>query len=141
MRTETRCLFPLPSYLRRVNEPLALLLCERGLIATQLAQRLEGLRYRMVSVSNPAELVTFAESQRAMVVFVDVDGLPASVVSAVEQLRRNQPTAHIPVIAFAREIDDSMQAALVAKGVTVVVNEAAVLSHLPQLLDRALDVS
>lgn len=138
---ETRCLFRWPSYLRRVNEPLALLLCERGLIATQLAQRLEGMRYRLVAISNPAELVTFAENQRAMVILVDVDGLPAPVVSAVEQLRANTATAHIPVIAFARETDDSVQAALVAKGVTVVVNEAAVLSHLPQLLDRALDVS
>ena len=140
MWTETLCLFPPPSYLRRVNEPLALLLCERGLIATQLAQRLEGLRYRLVAISNPSELVTLAESQRPMVVLVDVDGLPEPAVSSVEQLRSNSATAHIPVIAFARETDDSVQAALVAKGATIVVNEAAVLSHLPQLLDRALDV-
>jgi CheY-like chemotaxis protein len=137
---ETRCLFRLPSYLRRVNEPLALLLCERGLIATQLAQRLEGLRYRLVTISNPAELIPFAESQRPMVVLVDVDGLPTPVISAVEELRAHTTTAHIPVVAFARETDDSVQAALVGKGATVVVNEAAILSHLPQLLDRALDV-
>lgn len=124
-----------------MNEPLALLLCARGLIATQLAQRLEGLRYRLVAISNPAELTAASEDQRAMVVLVDVDGLPEPVVSAVEQLRKNSQTAHIPIIAFARETDDSLQATLVAKGATVVVNESAVLSHLPQLLDRALDIS
>lgn len=138
---ETLCLFPPSSYLRRVNEPLALLFCERGLIATQLAQRLEGLHYRLVTITDPADLVNFASDQRPMVVLVDVDGLPTPVMSAVEQLRLNAATAHIPVIAFARDMDDSVQATLVAKGATVVVNEAAVLSHLPQLLDRALDVS
>jgi len=138
---ETLCLFPPPSYLRRVNEPLALLFCERGLIATQVAQRLEGLHYRFVTITDPAELVNFVGSQKPMVVLVDVDGLPTPVMSAVEQLRSNTSTAHIPVIAFARELDETVQATLVAKGATVVVNEAAVLSHLPQLLDRALDVS
>jgi len=124
-----------------VNEPLALLLCARGLIATQLAQRLEGLRYRLVAISNPAELASVSESQRPMVVLADVDGLPEPVLSAVEQLRQLSSTAHVPVIAFARETDDALQAVLVAKGATVVVNESAVLSHLPQLLDRALDIS
>lgn len=124
-----------------MNEPLALLLCARGLIATQLAQRLEGLRYRMLVISNPAELTSTSESQRPMVVFADVDGLPQPVIAAVEQLRGNVSTAHIPVVAFARETDDASQATLVAKGATIVVNESAILSHLPQLLDRALDIS
>ena len=124
-----------------MNEPLALLLCARALIATQLAQRLEGLRYRLVSISNPAELASVSENQRPMVVLADVDGLPEPVLSAVEQLRQHTATAHIPVIAFARETDDTLQAVLVAKGATVVVNESAILSHLPQLLDRALDIS
>lgn len=137
---KTHCFFRVSSYLRRVNEPLALLLCERGLIATQLAQRLEGMRYRLVALANPAELAVTAETQRAMVVLVDVDGLPERALLAVAQLRAHTPTAHIPVIAFARETDDALQAMLAARGVTVVVNESAVLGHLPQLLDRALDV-
>jgi len=95
----------------------------------------------MVVISNPAELASASESQRPMVVLVDVDGLPQTVISAVEQLRGNVSTAHIPVVAFARETDDAAQATLVAKGATVVVNESAILSHLPQLLDRALDIS
>ena len=76
-----------------------------------------------------------------MVVLVDVDGLPAAVVSAVQQLRSTSSTAHIPVITFAREIDDATQAELFATGASIVVNESAILGHLPQLLDRALDVS
>lgn len=124
-----------------MNEPLALLLCARGLIASQLAQRLEGLRYRWAAVSAAAELTAAAEAQHPMVVLVDVDGLPAAVVSAVQQLRSTSSTAHIPVITFAREIDDATQAELFATGASIVVNESAILGHLPQLLDRALDVS
>ena len=123
-----------------MNEPLALLLCESGLIATQLAQRLEGLRYRMTVVSNPAELVHLAETEKAMVLFAGVEGSPRPVILALEQLKRNPATAHIPVIGFAREVDDATQAAMVNCGVTIMVREAAILSHLPQLLDRVLDV-
>ena len=40
----------------------------------------------------------------------------------------------------AREVDDATQATAVARGATKVVNEAAILSHLPQLLGRALEI-
>jgi hypothetical protein len=131
----------LPSaYLRRVNEPMALLLCTRGLIATQLAERLEALRYRLVTMADPAELVTRALAEHAMVVFADLEGREEAVVSAVDNLRGNQTTAHIPVIGFRRELDEAAQAALSTRGFAVVVNESAILSHLAQLLDRALDV-
>jgi len=118
-----------------------MLLCERGVISAQVAQRLEGIRYRLVVINKPAELVAAAAAQQAMIVLVDVEGLAAPAVPAIEQLRTNPATAHIPVIAFAKETDDTLQAALVAKGATLVVNEAAVLSHLSQLLDRALEIS
>jgi CheY-like chemotaxis protein len=123
-----------------VNEPLALLLCERGLVATQLAQRLEGLRYRMLVVAKPAELGPRAEAEKPMVILADVDGFPEAALTALTTLRSNPATAHIPVISFAREVDDATQAALVARGATVVVTETAILGHLGQLLDRALDV-
>lgn len=123
-----------------MNEPLALLLCERGVITSQLAQRLEAVRYRYAS-TRAADLVGSAESQQAMIVIADVEGLPMPVINALGQLRANPATAHIPVIAFAKEAGDSLQADLVAKGATLVANEAAVLSHLSQLLDRALEIS
>jgi CheY-like chemotaxis protein len=126
--------------LRGVNEPLALLLCDRGVIATQLAQRLEGLRYRMAQVGKPADLVARAETEKAMVVLADVDGQPEPVILVLQQLRQHPATAHIPIIGFVRQMDDTMEAALAARGVTMTVTEAAVLTHLPQLLDRALDV-
>lgn len=124
-----------------MNEPLALVFCARGLIASQLTHRLEGLRYRWLIISAPIELREVAEVQRPMVVLADLDGLSPAVISAVQQLRANRLTAHIPVIAFARAIDDAIQSDFAAFGVSIVVNESAILGHLPQLLDRALDLS
>ena len=123
-----------------MNEPIALLLCGRALIATQLEERLVALRYRTRVVSTPADLIAVAEQAKAMVVLADIEGAPEPVLAVLEKLRTNPVTAHIPTIGFVREADAGTQAALLARGVAPVVSEAAMLSHLPQLLDRALDV-
>lgn len=123
-----------------MNEPLALLLCNRGLIATQLKERLEALRYRLVTINEPVELGARAESERAMVVFADLEGRAEAVTAAVDNLRSTQATAHIPVIGFQKEMDEATQAALSTKGFAVAVGEAAILTHLSHLLDRALEL-
>lgn len=139
-RQETFCVFFASTYFRRVNEPLALLLCERGLIATQLTQRLAALRYRLHVVGKPPELVAAALTEKAMIILADVESNTPEVVQALMQLRADAATAHIPVIAFGREMNDHTQADLVARGATMAVNEVAILSHLAQLLDRALEI-
>lgn len=138
--TETLFVSRPTAYFHRVNEPLALLLCNRGTIAVQLGERLEGLRYRMVVITEPAELKARAEVEKAMVVFADLEGGEGPVASAVQALRQDGSTAHIPVIGFRRELDEAAISTLASQGFTIAVNEAAILNHLPQLLDRALDV-
>jgi len=128
------------AYLRRVNEPLALLLCNRGLIATQLKERLEALRYRMVTLNEPVDLVVRAESERAMVVFADLEGRAEAVTAAVDNLRGTQATAHIPVVGFQKDMDEATQVALSTRGFAVAVGESAMLTHLPLLLERALEL-
>jgi CheY-like chemotaxis protein len=123
-----------------MNEPLALLLCHRGVVAAQLVQRLETLHYRLASVPAPTDLTLAAEGQRAMVAFVDVDGLNESVLSAIRRLRTSSGTAHIPVIAFAQELDDAMLARVLDSGATCAVVETAVLEHLSHLLNRVLEL-
>jgi DNA-binding response OmpR family regulator len=124
-----------------VNEPLALLLCARGLIATQLAERLEALRYRKRVITEPGDLKSVALTEKAMVVLADLDGNEDAVIEAVQQLRADSAAAHIPVIGFRRELDESLQNLVLGRGFTIAVNDGAMLSHVAQLLDRALDVS
>ena len=123
-----------------MNAPLALLLCSRGLIATQLRERLEALRYRIAVLGDPTQLASQAEAEKAMVVFADLEAGVEAVTAAVRQLRSRDSTAHIPVIGFRRELDDAAVSDLTSRGFAVVVNEAAVLAHAAQLLDRALDL-
>jgi len=123
-----------------VNEPLAILLCSRGLIATQLAERLEALRYRKQVIHDPAQLRPVAEAEHAMIAFADLEESEEVVAAAVQLLRNDPGTAHVPVIGFRREMNEGAQNALISRGFTVVVSDSAVLNHLSQLLDRALDV-
>jgi hypothetical protein len=55
-------------------------------------------------------------------------------------LKQNPATHHVPVIAFARETVPELEAAAQAAGVTFLVTETALLNHLPQFLDQALQV-
>lgn len=123
-----------------MSEPLALVLGQRGVIGTQLSQRLEALRYRVKVIANPAELAAIAGQEHAMIALVDVEGFAPDVLAAVSELHSAATTAHIPIIAFARELDDATQAQLTARGAAIAVTEAAVLEHLPQLLNRALEI-
>ena len=95
----------------------------------------------MAALAAPDELVARAEAEKPMVVFADLEGAEEPVTLAVERLRARAATSHLPVIGFRREMDDAAQASFIERGFTLTVNEAAILSHLPQLLDRALDVT
>jgi hypothetical protein len=107
-------------------------------IAVRLAERFEAIRYRVLTLNKPAELLTRAERERPMVILVDADTVPP--IPVMDQLAGNPATAHIPVISFAAAVDDAMQAALAGHRGGMLVSEAALLNHLPQLLDRALEI-
>jgi PleD family two-component response regulator len=109
-------------------------------MVTQLVERLEALRYRHVSLTQPAGLVAAAVESKPIVILIDVDVSTEAVTSALQQLRANPVTSHIPAIGFGHEVAEMTQAALVAQGATLVANDAAMLNHLAQLLDRALEV-
>jgi len=123
-----------------VNAPLALLLGSRGRLLVPLTARLEALGYRVATLANPVELVTRAELDQAMVVLADLEADRLAVLRAVELLRANPATAHIPVLTFARELDEAGQTAALARGATAAVTDDALLEHLPHLLERALEV-
>jgi hypothetical protein len=122
------------------TEPLALLLCGRGVISSQLTRRFEALRYRVKAIANAADLVPCAARERAMVILADLDADAPATASALDQLKADTATAHIPVIAFTKEPGASLPSALMERGTAMVVSEAAILGHLPQLLQSALEI-
>jgi CheY-like chemotaxis protein len=75
-----------------------------------------------------------------MLVLADLESTGADICAVIASLRQQPATAHIPVIAFALEDALQLQAAARRAGATLVVNDAALLNHLPQLLDQALQL-
>jgi CheY-like chemotaxis protein len=123
-----------------MTQPLALVLYEKLLPGTQLVNRLQDVGYRVLTVPAGGSLVACAEQERPLVVFADLTATRSKISEAIGQLKQNPATSHLPVIAFADERDAALQTAARSAGATLVVNEAAVLNHLQQFLDQALQV-
>ena len=124
-----------------MTEPLALVVYEKLLPGSQLVNRLQDLKYRVQTLSDPAKLGAAAGETKPMLVFMDLDDAGGKdPYGAVKQLKQNAATSHIPVVGFTMESRKEIEEKASAAGVTVVATEAVLLNHLPQLLDQALQV-
>jgi CheY-like chemotaxis protein len=123
-----------------VNLPLALLFYEDLMPGTQLVNRLEDLKYRVQVVASPGELLADAASAGPMLILVDLASKHLDVCDLIKKLRATPSTAHIPIIAFADESQDKLQSSAKEAGATLVVTDAAILPHLNQFIERALQV-
>jgi CheY-like chemotaxis protein len=117
-----------------------LVLYEELMPGSQLVNRLQDLRYRVQAVAEPAKLVEFAQTEGTMLVFADLSATGKDICELIAQLRKNPATAHIPVIAFADESNEALQTKGRTAGATLVVTDAAILTHLPQFIEQALQV-
>jgi CheY-like chemotaxis protein len=123
-----------------MTQPLALILYERLLPGTQLVNRLQDLNYRVQTVTDPNQLVECAEQTRPMLVLADLDSQRPQVCAAIGRLRQAEQTRHLPVVAFSAGTDPSAQTDAQTAGATLVVGDTAILNHLPQILEQALQV-
>jgi CheY-like chemotaxis protein len=123
-----------------MTQPLALVLYERLLPGSQLVNRLQDLKYRVQVIADAEKLVECAEQAKPMLVLADLESTQNNVCPALARLKQNASTKHLPVIAFSGDNAAELQAAAKAAGVTLLVSEAAMLNHLPQFLDQALQV-
>ena len=123
-----------------MTQPLALVLYEDLMPGSQLVNRLQDLHYRVQSIADAGRLSDYARSEGPMLVLADLSSSRTDVGAAIARLKQDPATAHIPVIAFANESADALQAAGRRAGATLVVTDSAILSHLPQLLEQALQV-
>jgi CheY-like chemotaxis protein len=121
-------------------QPLALVLYEKLLPGSQLVNRLRDLKYRVQAIADAEKLVECAEQAKPMLVLADLESARNNVCAALARLKQNAATQHLPVIAFSGDNARELQAAARAAGVTLIVSETAMLNHLPQFLDQALQV-
>ncbi len=123
-----------------MTQPLALVFYERLMPGSQLVNRLQDLKYRVDATNDLASLAARARSEGPMLVFVDLESGHGEVCRAITAMKSDTATEHIPVVAFAREEMTGLQADAQAAGAKLVVGESALLSHLPELLNQALQV-
>jgi CheY-like chemotaxis protein len=123
-----------------MTQPLALVLYEKLLPGTQLVNRLQDLGYRVQTVGNPASLLETATSAMPMLVIADLQSSKNDVLPVVTRLRQNQATSHVPVLGFVQHETEENRKAAIDAGVTVFATDAAVVNHLPLLLEQTLRV-
>ena len=75
-----------------------------------------------------------------MLVLADLESKKDDICKVIAELRHDAQTQHIPVIAIAKEGDKMLLKAAENAGATLVAGETAILGHLTQFLDRALQV-
>jgi len=123
-----------------MTEPLALVFYEKLLPGSQVVNRLQDLKYRVETISDPSRLVECAQQCLPMIVLLDLESAQDNVCAAITRLRQTPTTNHLPIIAFSSERTVSLQEAAKAAGVTLAVSDTAILSHLPQFLEQALQL-
>jgi CheY-like chemotaxis protein len=123
-----------------MTQPLALVWYERLLPGSRLVNRLQDLGYRVLVAPSPDALVSCAEQEKPLLVVVDLAATRGEVAGAISRLKQSPATGHLPVIAFADDREAALQESARKAGANLVVNEVAVLAHLEQFLDQALQL-
>jgi CheY-like chemotaxis protein len=123
-----------------MTSPLALLFYEALLPGSQLVNRMQDLGYRVLTHSQASSLVSQVKESTPFVLLMDLVSQDGDLCEIIRQLRQTPETSHIPVLAFAKEGHELLRERAQAAGATLVAGDVAVLAHLPQLLERALEV-
>jgi CheY-like chemotaxis protein len=120
-----------------MTQPLALLFYERLMPGSQLVNRLQDLKYRVLTVNNITTLAATARREQPLFLMVELDSR-GEVMAAIEKIKNDSPTSHLPIIAFAPDQKADLFAAAQQAGASLTIGETALASHLPQLLDQAM---
>lgn len=123
-----------------MKQPLALLLYESLYPGGHLVNRLEDRGYRVQSLADPAHLLQQAKDEKPLIIIADVEPRHEAVCESLIQLKGNPATTHIPIIAVAGAEHEEAHRAARAAGASLVVSDKAILAHLDQFLDQALEV-
>ena len=123
-----------------MTQPLALVLYEKLLPGSQLVNRLQDLNYRVQTVSDPALLTQCAEQAKPLLIVADLESGANNILAALGGIKQNPATKHLPVIGFCKEDSAQLRTDAAKAGITLLVTEAAIMNHLPQLLQQALEL-
>jgi len=122
-----------------MTRPLAMVFYERLMPGSQLMNRLQDLNYRVLAVNNLALLAATVARETPLLLLVDL-AARGEVGATIEKIKAATATSHLPVIAFAPDDKPELLAAAQKAGANFTIVESALASHLPQLLDQAVNL-
>jgi CheY-like chemotaxis protein len=120
-------------------QPLAIVYYERLMPGSQLVIKLQDISYRVLTLNKPDLLAPSAGREMPMIIFTEL-GAGNEVPSAIEKIKADPATSHIPIISFAPDNAPAPLAAAQKSGANLAVSDSVLLNHLPQLIDQALQV-
>ncbi len=123
-----------------MTKPLALCFYENLLLGNQLVNRLQDLGYRVQVADDASNLVSLALQERPFLVVTDLNCQKADICRVISELRHNDSTQHIPILAFAPTGKAPLYEAAHSSGATLVAVENGLLHQLPELLEQVLNV-
>ena len=119
--------------------PLAIVFYERLMPGSQLVNRLQDLNYRVLTLNNPAQLAATVKRETPLLVLVDM-AARGEITAAIEKIRTDATTNHVPVIAFAPDEKPELLASAQQAGAHLTIADSGLATHLPALIDQVLHV-
>ena len=95
--------------------------------------RLQDLNYRVLALNNPALLAAIVQRESPLLAFVDLEAR-GDICGAIEKIKTDITTAHLPIIAFAPDNQSDLLHAAQKAGASLTVGETNLGSHLEQAL-------
>lgn len=123
-----------------MTKPLALVYYERLLPGSQLVNRLQDHGYRVQVLEEASLIPKTAIEQKPIILFTDLVTIKANIFQIIKDVKRNEETAHLPIIGFAEEHKTKLHDDAMKAGATLVAIDDALLPQLPHLLEQALMV-
>jgi CheY-like chemotaxis protein len=120
-------------------QPLAIVFYERLMPGSQIVNRLQDLNYRVQAVNNAAILAATVKREMPLLLVADCSA-QGDVRTAIEKIKADTATAHLPIIAFGPDHEPELLAAAQQAGASFTIGDSGVAAHLSQLVDRALHV-
>jgi len=121
-------------------EPRVLLVGDNLLLLSRAQNQLQQMNYRVHTERDPAGMPAAVRDHPPLLVILDLACRRGNPCAALAQLKADEKLRHIPVLAFAGHTDTALLESARAAGADVVTSNGAIAQHLPQLIERVLEV-
>jgi CheY-like chemotaxis protein len=121
-------------------EPLVILVSENLLLLSRAANELQQRNYRVHHSRNATELVAVVREHQPLFVILDLTCRGGDPCAVIAELNADEKLKHVPILAFAEQTNTALLDRAREAGAKLVTSNSGIAQHLPQLIDRVLEV-